>query len=336
MLHVLQLRGGLLETQHPVAVACWRGGAAGGLDRAVGADHHSTWRSAAKPFQLAAALAAMEGAAASENTPFTLRSLSDEELAIGAASHAGQPGHTALVSRLLDRFGLSVEALRCGAEAPLHRPSHAALLRAGQAPTALHNDCSGKHSFMLGACRARGWSTDGYLAATHPLQQRVLRALDAVAGARLAHGTDGCGLPAVWLSLAAMARAWSVLACAMADPDEDPVLARVGQAMADNPWLTSGDGRLDLALARRAREPYVGKIGALAVHCVALPDRSAGVAIKVLSGDEDALAVAVPAILDRLFPGALAPPEGPWPWATVPNVVGRPVGQRVVTGLDRV
>lgn len=336
MLHVLQLRCGLVELQHPVAVAVWEGGDAGQLRVDLGAEHHTYWRSAAKPLQLLAALEAMDGAAASENTPFTSRSLSDEELAIAAASHSAEPTHTQLVQQLLARFGLGPSDLRCGAHDPLHSASRDALIAVGRRGTALHNNCSGKHALQLGAARARGWPIESYLDPEHPLQQRVTRTVGRLTGARPALGVDGCGLPTFWLSLGQMARAWSSLAVAMADPDEDPLLARIGWSMARHPELTSGTDRIDLRLARRARQPWVGKIGALGVFCVALPEQGAGVVLKVLSGDEDALAQAVSDVVQRLWPGVLAEPGSDWPHAHVTNVVGRVVGRRLVTGLDRV
>ena len=58
-----------------------------------------------------------------------------------------------------------------------------------------------------------------------------------------------------------------------------------------------------------------------------------GIAMKVRSGNEDALAVAIPAVVDRVAPGVLRP-DPAWPWTTVRNVVGRSVGQRVVTPAD--
>ena len=104
-------------------------------------------------------------------------------------------------------------------------------------------------------------------------------------------------------------------------------------AMLAHPWWTSGDERIDLALHRRATEPWIGKIGARGVFCVALPARGLGLALKVHDGDEDALAVAVPAVVERIAPGALAP-AADWPWATIHNVAGRAVGTRVAVGLD--
>jgi len=267
----------------------------------------------------------------SENTPFHPGTFSDEDLAIGASSHSGGAVHTQRVVDLLHRFGLDTGHLRCGAEPPID-PAELRRL-AGAEPSALHNDCSGKHAFMLGACVARGWSTEGYLSPEHPLQQRIIADLRARTLEALPVAVDGCGVPTAWLSIAGMARAWAGLAAAMADPDRDPNLARIGHAMAAHPELTSGVARVDLALHELATEAYVGKIGAMGVFCIALPERRLGLALKVGSGSVDALACAVPAAVRAAAPGAMAAPGKDWRWRVVRNVVGRPVGERMVTGL---
>lgn len=329
-MRVLQYRGGHVETAHPVRAVAVRLDEGGPRTLWSSGDPiRSPWRSAGKPFQLLASLEAMEAARHSENTPFTVRSLSDADLAIGASSHSGQPGHTDIVSSLLRRFGRSEADLRCGAEPPAHTPTHHALLRAGGAPGPEHNDCSGKHAMMLGACTARGWDL-AYRPETHPLQQEIRSAVVRLAGEEPGVAVDGCGVPVWVLSVAAMARAWAELAAAMADPDRDPLLGRIGTAMADNPWHVSGDGRIDLRLARHAAEPYVGKIGAQGVFCVALPQRRLGLALKVGSGDDPAVAVAARHLIETLAPGALSP-DPDFPWHTVRNVVGDAVGHRTAT-----
>ena len=320
---VLQLRGGLPETTHEVAAVAVRAqdGPRAAPTWAVGAPIGSTWRSAAKPLQLWASLEALG------DPP----DLDAEDLAIGASSHSGQDLHLARVRGLLRRFDLSEALLQCGAEPPAHLPTAQALVRQGRPFLALHNDCSGKHAFMLAACRARGWSTETYLSPEHPLHRRIAQLGRDWSGEVPALAVDGCGLPTLWLPLVGMARVWARLAGSMASPALDPRLSAIGQAMAAWPELTSGDGRIDLAVHRRATEPFVGKIGARGVFCVALPARGLGVCIKVLDGDEDALAVAIEAVLDRVAPGLLAPAED-WPWSVLRNVVGRPVGRRLAVG----
>jgi hypothetical protein len=60
-----------------------------------------------------------------------------------------------------------------------------------------------------------------------------------------------------------------------------------------------------------------------------------GIAMKVVSGNEEALAVAIPSVMAQAAPGSLRPAED-WPWADVRNVAGRKVGSRVATNANRV
>ncbi|MBM4360465.1 MAG: asparaginase, partial [Deltaproteobacteria bacterium] len=122
--------------------------------------------------------------------------------------------------------------------------------------------------------------------------------------------------------LSAKARAWSRLAEAMAD--DAGVLARIGWAMHRQPWHASGTDRLDRAIVAGASESLAVKVGAEGVFCIALPRRRAGLAVKCHTGNGDALAVAVKAVL--LEHGvALA---GDFPWERVANVRGVVVGER--------
>ena len=334
---VEQSRGGMTEARHAVSVSAimLRADGTPTPRLEVDGEHRTFWRSAAKPFQLLAVLEALEASGHSENTPFNVHALSQEDLAIGASSHSGGDAHTGRVRDLLHRAGCDEEHLLCGAERPLDPEALARLARSGAPPSPLHNDCSGKHALMLLACRARGWSLDTYLEPDHPLQRQVAQTIARFAGSPHPTATDGCGVPTFWLSLRQMAGAWAQLAAAMHDPDLDPLLARIGEAMAEHPYLTSGEARIDLAVAQRAHRPFVGKIGALGVFCVAWPQTRTGVAIKVHSGNEDALAVAIDGILPACCPGALAPPTH-WPWHDVANVVGKTVGGRRLVGLPGV
>ena len=241
-MHVEQLRGGLLEARHGVSAAAITFPAHRSTPLVLldeDAEHCTFWRSAAKPFQLLAVLEALEASGHSENTPFTSRALSDEELAIGASSHSGGDDHLALVRRLLERADLSVSHLQCGAERPLDPEALQRLQQANDAPSPLHNDCSGKHALMLWACRANGWSTDDYLSPELRSSSAWRQPVQRYTGREHPIAVDGCGVPTFWLSLHDMAVAWGRLAVAMDDPDTDPLLARIGHAMAEHPMLTS-------------------------------------------------------------------------------------------------
>ncbi len=306
-LTIRQLRGGLDECWHPVSARLWQDGT---VAWQVGDDVASYWRSASKPFQLVTSLAQLPAA--------QVAALDEIELAVGAASHNGESGHTDIVGALLSRFGLAADALQCGAQAP----SHGATARATTTPLPIHNNCSGKHTFMLAACAARGWSAD-YRPLDHPLQTANHALLDDLAGVHHGCGVDGCSVPTFFAPLSAQARAWGALAGAMAEGST--ALGRVGWAMHRQPWFMSGTGRLDLAVVQQAPEPVACKIGAEGLFCVAIPGWRAGLAVKVHTGNTDALAVAVSAVLAELG----LPLSGAWPWATVRNVREVSVGERV-------
>ena len=296
------------------------------------------WRSASKPFQLWTCLDAL-------GDP----DLSDADLAIGASSHSGQPFHIGRVRELLERFDVDEGDLRCAPEPPLHAASARELVAAGQAPLPIHSDCSGKHAFMLAASAAQSWDLD-YTDRYHPLQQAIAVVAARWAGEDMAWGRDGCGVPTFGLSVAGMALAWARLAAHMAGYENgsrvvpgsrfgEPVdrrAARIGWAMARHPRLTSGDDRLDLALSRACDEAMVGKVGAAGVYCIALPRRGVGIALKSLTGSEDALAMALVEVLAKVAPRCLRDPDAlrsgdGWPWAIIRDVAGTPVGTRVVS-----
>jgi L-asparaginase II len=166
-----------------------------------------------------------------------------------------------------------------------------------------------------------------YRSPDHPLQLQVREALTGFCGEDLDLAVDGCGVPTFGLSVLGMARAWSRLAEAM-DDGPGSSLGRIGRVMARHPNLTSGTDRLDAAVVALARETLAVKIGAAGLFCMALPDRRLGIAVKVHSGDRQALGCAVLATLAKVAPGAIAQPPEDWPWHVVRNVIGVTVGRR--------
>jgi L-asparaginase II len=304
--HVVERRGAAVEGIHPIHFAVCS-------DQGVeGSEVRSPWRSCAKPFQLWVALEALG------DPPF----VDEAFLAIGASSHSGTDEQVALVRKLLLALGLEERELGCGRAEPAHHATLYELLARGESPAPIPNDCSGKHAFQIAAARALG--AGDYRSVDHPLQQRVLARIADVAATPPVVATDGCALPTFDLPLTAMARAYHALGRA-----DDPRTRRIRDAMIGRPDLVSGPGRIDLAVSAAAREPCVAKIGARAVYAVALPARGVAIAVKCISADEDALAAALPPLLDRLAPGAFAWPD-PWPWSVVRSKAGQPVGARTL------
>ena len=254
-------------------------------------DAVSYMRSSAKPLQ--ATMVVQSGAAERFG-------LAGPLLAICCASHSGEPGHVEAVREVLRRADIPESALQCGIHAPTHQPSAAALWRAGEEPSEVHNNCSGKHAGMLAATRALGAPLESYLSIDHPVQQGILAnvaALTGVPAERIVLGTDGCSVPVHGLPVRAMARAYAHLADPDSVPAYAPLLAPLAAAMAAHPFYVDGTGGEDTLMMERAAGRLAVKSGAEGVLCVAVRDAGVGLAIKVESGrNERSHAVAIEAL----------------------------------------
>lgn len=257
-------------------------------------------RSSAKPIQLLPLVE--EGVA--ERFSFT-----DPELAVMAASHNAEPPHVDAVRSILEKAGLGEADLGCGAHEPMGASAARALRESGARPTAIHNNCSGKHAGMLAVCRALGWPLGSYLEAGHPLQRRILATLaelSATDPGEIGVAVDGCGAPTFSLPVTSMARAWAALAAADArrGSERERAIGRILDAMVSHPDLVAGTGRLDTDLLRAAGSRVISKTGAEGVFCAALradgslPAR--GLALKVVDGGKRAQDVALLALLEGL------------------------------------
>ncbi len=314
-------RGGLLESVHRIdAVVVGMGGV---IWQSPGAADSVTFmRSAAKPFQALGLITS----GSQERFRF-----GSEEMALAAASHYGTAEHTRVVSTMLERCGLTVGDLRCGAHPPYDKDAAAAL---SGPPTALHSNCSGKHAAMLAQCVAAGWDLD-YLPLAHPVQQRNRDAVAAFAELEvesIGTGTDGCGVPTFRLPLAAIAVAFRNL---VRPTEQTPALAdaaaRITGAMRAHPYLVGGHGVFGSELMAASGGQLVAKGGAEGLIGIGLGEAGLGIAVKVADGSSRAVAVAAMAVLDRfdLLPPAAGEALASYRRPVVLNVAGHPVGELV-------
>jgi len=123
-------------------------------------------RSALKPLQ------ALAGVMSGTDQQFQF---TDAELAVICGSHRGEPRHRAAVRSILEKIEATEEQLHCGAPAVVDVATRDELIRAGQSPTAIDNNCSGKHAGMLALAKVLGASMDGYWNIDHPVQQKIQR-----------------------------------------------------------------------------------------------------------------------------------------------------------------
>jgi len=247
-------------------------------------------RSTAKPFQALAVL--LSGAA-------NAFGLSAEELAVVCGSHSGSGRHVSLVRGLLDRLGLSEADLACGPQPPGDREAARRLAEAGQAPSRLHNNCSGKHAGMLALARQLGAPVLGYERPEHPVQQTIAEVVGGLAGvpvATLFAGIDGCSAPVLGLPAAGLARLYAQLA-----EGRMPALGRIRDAMQRHPELVAAEDALDTRAMRAAPGRLLCKGGAEGLLAAGLAGGEAGeevgLALKVEDGGGRALALLLGAVL---------------------------------------
>lgn len=287
-------RGAMVESRHRGAAVV--ADAAGRAVLAWGDVAQGVYaRSALKPLQ---ALPLVASGAADRFA------LGPEELALACGSHHGEAAHVAVVGAWLARIGCTAADLECGSHPPLDPAAAAALIRAGAAPSALHSNCSGKHAGFLATARHLGEVTRGYVLPDHPVQRRILAALEAMTGldlTRAARGTDGCGIPVVAIPLAGLARAMA----RMVDPqgvaaEHAAAGRRLLDAMAAAPLMVSGSTGFATALLAASGASVRAKPGAEGVFTAALPQLGLGIALKIDDGSGRAAEIALAAILMRL------------------------------------
>ena len=285
-------RGDLVESVHRGSIAI--ADADGAIAFALGdVDTPVYPRSSLKPVQ---ALPLLESGAAEAF------GLSDEEVALACASHSGEPMHTTRVAAWLERIGCTANDLACGAHSVRYEPVWEAMVKRGEAPTRIHNNCSGKHTGFLTVARHWDVATAGYEKHDHPVQRAVAKALGELSGigGELPWGVDGCAAPNFALPLTGFARALAKLAAPAALPAPRASAAkRIVRAMTAHPELVSGTGRACAILMRAAKGRVAVKTGAEGFFAAMIPELGFGIALKIDDGAGRASETTMAAILDK-------------------------------------
>ncbi|MGO9702641.1 MAG: asparaginase [Xanthobacteraceae bacterium] len=286
-------RGGLIESRHRGAVAVVD--ADGATVLAVGDVAKPVFpRSAVKPLQ---ALPLVESGAAERYA------LGDEELALACASHSGEPAHVEVVTRMLSKAGLDASALACGTHWPSSQTAAFALARAGAAPSALHNNCSGKHAGFLCVACAMGIAYADYWRPEHAVQRSVRVVLEDLTGVALpddCRAVDGCSVPTWAIPLANLAQAFARFGSGHGlEPRRAQAAARLRTACARKPWYVAGTGRFCSEIMGLLGPRALLKTGAEGVFCGSLPQLGLGIAIKCDDGAGRAAEAIIAALIAR-------------------------------------
>jgi L-asparaginase II len=298
------------DSANPVLVEVRRGGVVESLHRGAAAVYDSTgarvaaWGDVDTPVFPRSTVKLLQAVPFLETGAADICQANFNELALACASHGGERAHVAVARAWMERLGLQEAHLACGAHMPYDEEASAALLRAGEPPSALHNNCSGKHLGMLSTAIANDEPLDTYYEPDHPVQRRVRDVLSDLTGEDLAQaplGIDGCSVPTWGITLSGLARAMA----RVADPRglkvaRQSAIRRLRNAVARNPFMVAGTGRFCTALiGRKGTEVFV-KGGAEGTYVAALYELGVGVALKIDDGAKRGAEVALAAILRYL------------------------------------
>jgi L-asparaginase II len=306
-------------TTHPVLVEAWRGDIVESFHRGAYAVVDATGAvvdqagDIERPVYPRSAIKLLQALPLVESGAAERFGLDDAELALACASHEGEPEHTRTAAAALANAGLDAGVLECGTHWPYSEATKRALAAAGESPSALHNNCSGKHAgfvclgcVLAGSRDARGFLS-GYVTPEHAVMREVGAAIEATTGARLAdapRATDGCSIPTYGIALRRLAHAFARMATGQGlSPGRAAAARRLRAAVAAAPFMVGGTGRMDTLVMERFGERIFCKVGAEGMYCVALPEQGLGIALKMDDGNTArACEVATAALLQAFVP----------------------------------
>ncbi len=229
---------------------------------------------------------------------------SDAEVALALSSHNAEPCHTEVVAGLLHRLGLSVADLKCGAQPPGDPQVRAQLRAEGLKPSALHNNCSGKHASFLALALHLGVPVANYIEAESAGQVLVREAVLSMSGvdpSELTTAIDGCSAPTFRMPLRGLATAFARVSNpgSLAE-SRRAACERMLEAVAAHPVLIAGSReRICTDIARATKGRVFPKIGGDAVYGIGVRGHDRGLAIKMDDGSNRGLHAVLVALLRR-------------------------------------
>lgn len=211
-----------------------------------------------------------------------------EEIAVMCGSHSAQPEHLAIVNSILSKIGLDKSALHCGPQYPTSKKDTDELIRRGEKPHDIHNNCSGKHAGMLAMCVLKGWDTKDYINPQHPLQQLILETCSEFyeyPKEKMITALDGCSAPIFSVPVYNQAVGYKNLTATDKFSDRrKAACAMVLEAVSKHPLMVAGTKRYCTEMMQITAPQIVGKTGAEGIFCLALPQKKMGVCIKIDDG----------------------------------------------------
>lgn len=229
--------------------------------------------------------------------------MTDEEIAICCASHAGEKVHTDIIKKLLEKFEISENKLKCGIHAPISKTAQDELLKKQEEPNVLHNNCSGKHTMMLGLCKLNDWDMDNYDNINHPLQQAIKNKIYELCKINTNYPItkDGCGVPIHSMPLDNLLKGYLNLFC-------NPKYERIKNAFLNHPYIIGGENRTDTKIIEQTSN-IVAKVGASGLCVVVNTELEEAFVVKICDADMKAREIVTVDIINNLHWGNIKIPH---------------------------
>lgn len=220
--------------------------------------------------------------------------MTEEEIAICCASHAGEEIHVQTAFNLLNKIGLDESYLKCGLHKPLSKTEQTKMVLSGAPEHPLQNNCSGKHVMMLGLCKMKGWDLATYDSPDHPLQVAIKKKIYELCKVAKEYPvtTDGCGVPIVSMPLTNMLHGYLNLFC-------NPKYEKIKNAFLNHPYIIGGEDRTDTKIIEYS-ENIVAKVGAGGLCVVVNTKTEEAFVVKIADCDMKARELVVCQILKNL------------------------------------
>ena len=220
--------------------------------------------------------------------------MTEEEIALCCASHAGEEIHVNTAKRLLDKIGLNESYLKCGLHKPLSKTEQTKMLLNGTSENVLQNNCSGKHIMMLGLCKMKNWDLKTYDSPDHPLQKAIKDKITKLCHLTKEYPltTDGCGVPIMSMPLTNMLHGYLNVFC---NPDYE----KIKTAFLNHPYIIGGEARTDTKIIENSKG-IIAKVGAGGLCVVVNTEKEEAFVVKISDCDMKAREMVVLQILKNL------------------------------------
>ena len=221
--------------------------------------------------------------------------LTERELAVCCASHAGDKIHQKLVKSVLNKTGFTEKDLLCPEHEPLSAEECRYLIKNELQPERIHNNCSGKHAAMLAVCREKGFPIENYADFDNPLTDFIINHVMNLCGLtkeEIVISKDGCTLPVIAAPLEAMGRGFL-------EVFTSKKYEKIKNAFLNNPFIIGGDNRTDTKIIRNTKD-IAAKTGACGLLAIVNTKKEETAIIKTADSNMEAREIAAFEILKQL------------------------------------